>query len=155
MYTIQDLREGKVAVKNDGTLKELRKVLKQAFPGDDKYIHGDSSIYFKSDLFHKKWTCLEYLSSKPTQSVKDFLKEDEYPKVMWVSANKKAWEKRVVFMEKNNVYLAWVKAKNLSQSKYVNQVTVWKYAKDIEEIPEYTMEELTEKLGHEFKLKKQ
>ena len=31
---------------------------------------------------------------------------------------------------------------------------IWKQMKEIEEVPEYTVEELIEKLGHEFKIKK-
>mgnify|MGYP006431339535 CR=1 FL=1 len=157
MYTIQDLREGRVAVKNDGTLQELQKVLRKAFPEDNTNIHGDSITYYKCNLFEKNWKPSSYITNLlPVQSVKDFLQESGYPKVMWVRQNSFGyWHKRVVVGENKIGYLAWNHAKNFEEVDKCQAGTVWFFAKDMGEIPEYTIEELTEKLGHEFKIKKQ
>ena len=58
MFTIEDLKQGRCAVINDGTLEELREVLRLAFP--------DSIL----DVSLDKNTNL------PTQSVKDFLNKE-------------------------------------------------------------------------------
>jgi hypothetical protein len=72
MYTIQDLKEGKCAVINDGTIGELTKVLKEAFPKDVEPIGNYQ--YYKS--FHGyDWVGRDECEI-PTQSVKDFLKEE-------------------------------------------------------------------------------
>lgn len=47
MFTIQDLREGKCAIINDGTLEQLQKVLKQAFPLDGITAIGNYRYYRK------------------------------------------------------------------------------------------------------------
>lgn len=46
-FTIKDLAEGRCAVKNDGTVEELNKVLKAAFPVKNQPAIGSSDIYFK------------------------------------------------------------------------------------------------------------
>src|SRR5690606_20443420 len=46
LYTIQDLKDGKVAVVNDGTVEELRRLLEDAFPICNVKSHGDY-IYYK------------------------------------------------------------------------------------------------------------
>lgn len=81
-------------------------------------------------------------------------------KVMLVSNDNKDWYKRVVFANKNNEYInneyiAWTNAETVEEAENEIYTNTWKYAKEIEtEIPEYTMEELTSKLGHNFKIKK-
>lgn len=69
MYTIEDLKNGKCAVINDGTLKELQKVLYEAFKVNK--IHGTSKFYVKDpyDCVGCRHTDL------PKQSVKDFFIE--------------------------------------------------------------------------------
>lgn len=54
--------------------------------------------------------------------------------------------KRYVFGKAKNHFFAW-------QATLV-EYTIWKYARRIQEIPEYTMEELVAKIGHNFKIKK-
>lgn len=73
-FTIKDLAEGRCAVKNDGTVEELNKVLKAAFPVKHQSAIGSSDIYFK--INEGFWTggCDTKL---PVQSVKDFLEELE------------------------------------------------------------------------------
>lgn len=69
LYTIQDLRNGKVAVVNDGTLEELKKVLDLSNPDDNFSIKGSYSIY---ECAGKYWGGVDR-TNLPTQSVKDFL----------------------------------------------------------------------------------
>jgi len=71
MYTIEDLRNGKCAVINDGTLDELKVVLKLAFKNDKSDVKGKFKYYFKSEG-DGLW--IGASTNKPSQSVKDFLK---------------------------------------------------------------------------------
>jgi len=82
--------------------------------------------------------------------------ENQYPKVMLVndSDNIKTAEKRVVFMEKCGKYIAWAGAETLEEAEKETRTFPWNYAWDIPEVPEYTIEELIEKIGHNFKIKK-
>lgn len=71
MYTIEDLKNGKCAVINDGTVEELNKVLaliKWPFEasGSEKYYWKES----ESDS-----SCSMKEPNLPTQSVKDFIKQ--------------------------------------------------------------------------------
>lgn len=74
--------------------------------------------------------------------------EKSYPKVMLVSNHRQDTpQKRVVFMEKNGKYLAWTGAETLEEAEGELGVYNWKYAKDIEEPVELTMDEIAEKFG--------
>ena len=75
--------------------------------------------------------------------------KNTYPKVMMVSTypiteNNKGVT-RVVFMEKNGKYLAWIDATTLDQAKKETGTTAWRYAKDIESsnIIELTFEDIS------------
>ncbi len=73
LYTIQDLAEGRVAVINDGTIEELRRVLKEAFPSDNFYRSTeDYNYYFRSYGCKNKWWCSSE-TNLPKQSVKNFI----------------------------------------------------------------------------------
>jgi hypothetical protein len=64
------------------------------------------------------------------------LEEHEQPfkeRWMMVSDDEGHWEKRKVFVHKNNKYIAWNGAKNEEELKTVYNVTPWKFAKEIEE----------------------
>jgi hypothetical protein len=71
-YTIQDLTRGICAVKNDGTIDELKDVLSTAFNWERKYSVGNSSFYFKHPMFEMAWQCSNE-TKLPFQSVKDFI----------------------------------------------------------------------------------
>lgn len=77
-YTIEDLKNRKCAVINDGTLEQLKKVLKLAFPTDTHLVRGLNKIYFASTINYGLWTGNNNTnrSELPLQSVKDFLKEE-------------------------------------------------------------------------------
>jgi hypothetical protein len=83
-------------------------------------------------------------------------KEIPYPKVMMVSDyrfdNYNKGKKAVVFMEKCERYICW-DCDTIEKSENEVYPIVRKYAKDIEPIPSYTMEELFEKLGEKFTIK--
>ena len=49
---IKQLREGTIALKNDGTLEELEKVLQYAFP-NDLYSSGKYP-YYQAYVFHNR-----------------------------------------------------------------------------------------------------
>ena len=100
----------------------------------------------------------------PTHSVKEFLKpESEYPKVMKVSdmpiKTKEQFENahtRVVFMKKNDIFIAWRKAITIEQAENETRVFTWNYAVDLDWKPEeetkplkLTMEQIAEKFNAE------
>lgn len=99
-YTIKDLAEGKCTVKNDGTVKELNKVLKAAFPDVSQAV-GNAIYYFKNAYSSKAWT--EGMESPgPVQSVKEFLEELEKPKlpkrgdrILVQDYDEKSWIERI------------------------------------------------------------
>ena len=83
MFTIEDLKQGKCAVINDGTLEELREVLRLAFPNSNS-TGGLYKFYYAR---YNAWDCVDNCSF-PTQSVKDFLiKELKRGDLVWVSDN--------------------------------------------------------------------
>lgn len=119
-YTIQDLREGRVAVKNDGTLEELRKVI-------------------------KSWFSSSHNVNIPTQSVKDFLEEEWEPK--WgeeveVSDSKGwGWVKRI-FVGLNpstNTDYKFIVADTIGLP------TGWRYCRKIPTKTELTLKEIADK----------
>jgi hypothetical protein len=69
---IKQLKEGEIAVHNDGTIEELREVLKYAFPKDGWYIHGATKYYISSGC--TQWIATDK-ANLPLCSVKEFLKE--------------------------------------------------------------------------------
>ena len=159
---IKKLREGTIALKNDGTLDELNKVLKYAFPNDPSESKGIANYYF-AGLNKDYWT-LEDTINLPTHSVKEFLKpENEYPKVMKVSMlpikTKEDLDytiNRVVFMKKNNKFIVWGVATTFEKAEYETETFAWNYAVDLDWQPEeekkplkLTMEQIAEKFNAE------
>ena len=159
---IKKLRKGTIAVVNDGTLEELRKVLRYAFPKDMTNLQGVLKYYYKRP-YHDEWMGIDN-THLPTHSVKEFLKpENEYPKVMKVS-NKpietleefKNANTRVVFMEKCGKFIAWLHVDTIEKSENVTSTAVWNYAVDLDWQPEeetkplkLTMEQIAEKFNVE------
>jgi hypothetical protein len=75
-HLIKQLQEGKIAVHNDGTLEELREVLKYAFPKDGWY-NGATKYYISSG--GTQWIATDK-TDLPSYSVKKFLKEETMEK---------------------------------------------------------------------------
>ena len=159
---IKQLREGTIAIKNDGTLEELNKVLRYAFPNDVSVSKGFTKYYFVSE--DKNYWSLHDTTYLPSHSVKEFLKpENEYPKVMKVSKNpiktKEEFKNaltRVVFMKKVNKFIAWNTAKTIEDSELQTGCATWNYAVDLNWQPEeetkplkLTMEQIAEKFNAE------
>ena len=86
---------------------------------------------------------------------KVFPKKLPYPKVMLVSdtyehLNSPLCKRRVVFMEKNNKFIAWINAETLVDATTINGTSAWGFAKDIEEEPKLvklTMKDISEGKG--------
>ena len=159
---IKQLREGTIALKNDGTLDELREVLKCAFPNDSTKSNGNRKYYFKHDD-ENIWIYGEK-TNLHSHSVKEFLKpENEYPKVMKVSNNPietledfKYANTRVVFIEKCGKFIAWLNEDTIEKSENVTSTTAWNYAVDLDWKPEeetkplkLTMEQIAQKFNAE------
>lgn len=86
IYTIQDLADGKCAVKNDGTLGELEVVLRKAFPFCPMRIYG-RFIYYMADSLEGN-NCWKYHDNEYTgewQSVKEFVKQLDNNKMRKIS----------------------------------------------------------------------
>lgn len=71
IYTIQDLKDGKVAVVNDGTVDELDSIIKVSFNSTQMLV-GERRFYMKHSHGIKYWNSHD-TTDLPTQSVKDFL----------------------------------------------------------------------------------
>ena len=151
---IKQLREGTIAVENDGTLDDLIKILQYAFPKDMTNPQGVLKYYYKRP-YHDEWIGIDY-THLPTHSVKEFLtqeketmstivninqdtSENEYPKVMKVSNNPietledfKNASTRVVFMEKCGKFIAWLDVDTIEKSENITSTVTWNYAVDLD-----------------------
>ena len=81
-----------------------------------------------------------------TVEIIELPEERAYPRVMLESDDKITWDKSVVFMKKNGVFLAWDFAETLEEAEKRVSTTFWKYAKEIEPI-EVTLEEIAKWKG--------
>ena len=159
---IKQLREGTVAIGNYSTLEEIRKVLRYAFPLDNRITNGLHLKYIASND-EDFWVGVDTVNL-PTHSVKEFLKpESEYPKVMRVSCNPFKTQEdydegytEVVFMEKCGKYIAWNRAETLEEAEETTITNDWDYAVDLDWKPEeetkplkLTMEQIAEKFNAE------
>lgn len=79
IYTLEDLREGKVACVNDGTIQQLKEVLHHCYPDDEYYGGWHCKYYFTGNK--GRWIDRNE-TDLPTQSVKLFhsqlIKEHEF-----------------------------------------------------------------------------
>jgi hypothetical protein len=76
---IKQLKEGKIALHNDGTLEELREVLKYAFPENSFHINGGNDFYYANKRNSEYWISVKKelcLLDLPSYSVKEFLKKE-------------------------------------------------------------------------------
>ena len=73
---IKQLREGTIAVENDGTLDDLIKILQYAFPNDKCKIFGDCKYYSKLYYTEGIWAGKNIIDL-PTYSVKEFLTQEK------------------------------------------------------------------------------
>lgn len=74
---IEQLREGNIALKNDGTPKEVDTILRRAFPGDKWGLTTKKGYFIKSTIADNEW---EWRSSTQLFIVGaySFLKKDSH-----------------------------------------------------------------------------
>ena len=72
---IKKLAAGEIAVKNDGTIEQLREVLKAAFP-EDKEPNGNFKYYQKFMREDGLWDCVDH-ATIPSHPISDFYTEDQ------------------------------------------------------------------------------
>lgn len=82
---IEKLRNGEIAIINDGTVEELNKVLKYAFPIECR-TRGVGKYYHQSTINQNYYVHIES-TDLPSYSVKDFLTE-EFPEKWCVAVTK-------------------------------------------------------------------
>jgi hypothetical protein len=148
-YTIEDLRNGKCAVRNDGTVEELIEVLSLAFPKDKGayLIGGAHKFYYKSP--YNNWGFFIHNSTElPTQSVKDFL-EPEFKrgdKVM-VGGHERIFLAKIDGAKYPYMYVSTLSEDNFLSGKPFRIASARKVEPIFKkEVPEYTMEETIEKM---------
>lgn len=71
---IQQLKNGEIAVINNGTLEQLRQVLKEAFP-EDKGIAWGAAKYYMAEENKNYWTSLPY-KSIPSVNIQKFIENE-------------------------------------------------------------------------------
>lgn len=71
---IQQLQDGEIAVKNDGSLEELKRVLKVAFP-EDTFMNPSGKYYYSASKQHKGCWRSDNNSLLPTVKTAAFIKE--------------------------------------------------------------------------------
>jgi len=145
MKTLKDLKEGDIAY--DVTLGEVTVVEIDNFGTYPIKVKGKDKLIYSYTFEGKSRTTNQNTSlyiSNPFE---------QKGKWMMVSNDNKYWIKRFVIIEKNGKFIAWNGAETDEEVLKAVITTSWEYAKEIEEVPEYTMEELVAKLGN-FKIKK-
>ncbi len=127
---------------------------------DGNYENVIRAIVFRSKSSqNNNANCVLYDNSKPLNKLAEIIsyKEKdlpEYPiegifeeRVMLVSDDEENWWPRVVFMEKNNRFIAWNYAKTIEEAGEVCKTTDWKYAKELPIEIEVTKEEIAKWKG--------
>lgn len=149
-FTIKDLAEGRCAVKNDGTLEELNKVLKAAFPIDIEAV-GNATFYQRLGV--GQWIGKEIIGLS-TQSVKDFLEELEKSKlpkrgdIILVSDNAKKWDERIFITYIENAQYPVICVNRTEEGRFKDGdkfiIAQWRYWKSIPEkkVLEVTLEDV-------------
>jgi len=111
----------------------------------------ESATFTKDGFFDLCDLLPTLLKSNPYEY---FAKQSHFQeREMMVSNDNKTWVKRVVFMKKNDKFLAWFECETIEETKNQVECRFWKHAKEISPIKEYTMQELQQIVGHEFKIK--
>lgn len=152
---IKDLRKGKCAVENNGTLDELKAVLKYAFPKNYTLPSGDTKYYLA--LNPNQWigTSTHELTS---YSVKDFLKSDlQRGDIVYVSD---VSEEDAIESKHEKIFIAYIDGSMYQyicvSDDYVNEfnegaeffTSNWKYAVK-KPVTKMTIEEVRELTGIE------
>ena len=107
---------------------------------------SESSCYY--GVINDMFDCytIEFVR-KHNAEIIELPEENSFPRVMLVSDVKHEWYKRVVFMKKNDRYLAWNNAETIEDAELTYGVASWRYAKELPEKVELTKSEIAEKFG--------
>ena len=108
---------------------------------------SESSCYY--GVINDMFDCytIEFARKHNAEIIELPKEENSFPRVMLVSIHGDSWYKRVVFMKKNDRYLAWNNAETIEESESVYDDTTWRYAKELPEKVELTKSEIAEKFG--------
>ena len=151
LYTIQDLKDGKVAVENDGAVEDIINVVKHCL---NAKVNGNAKYYFEND----GWDAGNR-TGLPIQSVKDFLVQ--LPK------KEEAWEPKVGEMVEFKNFASsteWCKSEYLATDKESSEPYALVYtaptgsrfiitSPEIRQIPKkikVTKQEIADKMGIEL-----
>ena len=120
------------------------------------YTFGLSGSQNKKDGYLRRYygfidNCFDAYSERQAvengAEIIELPEEKTFPRVMLVSDDGDKWEKRVVFMKKCDMFLAWVNAETIEESEGIYDATYWYYAKELPEKVELTKSEIAEKFG--------
>ena len=103
----------------------------------ESYLNSDLRFYGVIDGEFNNYT--EENASYCNAEIIELPEEKAYPRVMMVSFDSEKWFKRVVFMKKCGRYLAWNNAETVEGAEEQIGLSVWIFAKDIEEPKEFTI----------------
>jgi hypothetical protein len=156
---IKELSEGKCAVKNDGTLEELKSVLRAAVTKWYDCLMGDSLFYF---INNGLWQ-VDNTTDLHAYSVKDFLKEEKeewepkWGEEVEISDDEKYWSKTVLYCCKNPDPHSTLK--HVVYYKESGWSACFKYVRPISKpkIKEVTLKDVADKFGvpvEELRIKK-
>lgn len=159
-FTIKDLAEGRCAVKNDGTVEELNKVLKAAFGDTIPLAVGDCPFYCKYNSLSGLWKAInDGWTEMSTQSVKDFLEELEkleLPKRgdrILVSQGDNNWYDRIFLTSVDGALYPIICVNGSGEECFTSgnsfSITTWRYWKPLpkKETLEVTLEDVAKKFG--------
>lgn len=91
IFTIEDVRNGKCAIENDGTEQQLNRILNYGYGYGNRtgIVSGHAKYYFNCDILNS-WSC-DNTTDLPTQSVKLFLSQIEGEKEYEVCYDSADW----------------------------------------------------------------
>lgn len=164
-YTIKDLQEGKCCVSNDGTLEELRKALRYAFPLDKNTIIGGREFYMALKADPDEWVGWDLIASLPKVPVKHFIKQIEMeqnkPKrgdIVLVK-NMGEWKQRTFLAEIEGSLNPYVCVSGGHEHRFNKGkeflTSNWKEIKPIEQPEEMTLQQICKELGRDIKIVKE
>ena len=104
------------------------------------FINGEFNNYRRKSVYLYKAKIIELPIESPRE-------EKQFPRVMLVSDDEIKWHKRVVFMKKCGMFLAWFNAETIERAEFIYGVSDWSYAKELPEKVEITKAEIAKKFG--------
>ena len=122
---IQKVKDGKVAILNDGNINQLREVILWCFPNDKAGLAGTSWVYIASTANYSHWAANNE-KNKPTVSIKEFYKDEfVWGEEVEASSDNQHWVNNRFFAGKNPInknYIAVSEYGLLQQYKYIRKL---------------------------------